>query len=337
MSSRALLPRHLLMASLILFAGCGGEKSSGPVPTPGLTLSIEVPAGTWYPGDVATLRAVVRDAHGAELPVGTVAWEVSHPSRAEVACDGSTSFLAPGNVTVTARSGGLSATRALQVHALTVLQVSVLPGDLQLRGGDVMVLGVRVQGEGGRDVHGRVVTITSDDPAIASIDASGRVHAIAPGVTLVRATSEGVVGTARVEVSALPATHELRRVGADRLPQLVSADTVTWDGVREYHEVFLEGGTFTLSGGANPTYAIDIRYAEYRVSGPVGQRTYVYLMSQHERDFGTVARDARGDLLLTSTFIYPLHHTAAADADGMRLRFRIPGEDTILDLRYTRE
>lgn len=337
MSSRALLTRPLLMATLAVFAGCASDRSGGPLPPPGLTLSIEVPDGTWYPGDVTTLRAIVRDAGGTEDPAAAIAWEVSHTSRAEVAPGGHVTFLSPGDLTVTARSGGLSATRALHVHPLTVKQVSVLPGELQLRAGDVMVLGIRVQGEGGRDVLGRLVTITSDDPAVASIDASGRVHAIASGVTLVRATSEGVVGTARVEVSARPATHELRRVGGDRLPQLVSADTVTWDGVREYHEVFLEGGTFQLSGGANPTYAIDVRYAEYRVSGPVGQRTYVYLLSQHERDFGTVERDARGDLMLTSTLIYPLRHTATADADGMRLRFRIPGEDTILDMLYTRE
>lgn len=337
MSFRPTFSRHLLLSALVLVAACDSDPTSGPVVPPGYTLSIEVPAGTWYPGDVTTLRAIVRDAQGAELPDAPVAWEVSHPDRAEVAPGGEATFLAPGDFSVTARSGALTAKRTLHVNALTVKSVSVLPGELQLRGGDVVVLGVRVQGEGGRDVLGRLVTITSDNPAIASIDAAGRVHAISPGVTVVRATSEGVVGTARVEVSDLPATHELRRVGSDRLPFLVSADSVTWDGVREYHEVFLEGGTFQLSGGASPTYAIDIRFAEYRVTGPVGQRNYVFLMSTHERDVGTVQRDARGDLLLTSTYVYPLQHTASSESNGMRLRFRVPGDNTILDLLYTRE
>lgn len=329
--------QRLLLPTLLVLAGCSSDPSSGPVPSPGPSLSIEAPAGTWYPGDVTTLRAIVRDANGVEVPGAPITWGVSHASRAEVAADGATTFLSAGDVTITARSGSLVAQLALRVNALSVQSVSIVPGELQLRRGDAVVFGVRVQGEGGRDVLGRVVTLATDNPAIASLDASGRIHAISPGVTFVRATSEGVTGSARVVVSDTPATHELVRVGTERLPLLVSADTVTWNGVREYHEVFLEGGTLELSGGQSPTYAIDIRYAEYRVSGPVGNRTYVFLLSTHERDFGTVQRDARGDLVLTSSYISPLQHTATPASDGMRVHFRIPGDDIFLDLLYRRE
>lgn len=329
--------QRLLLPTLLVLAGCSGDPSSGPVPLPGPSLSIEVPAGTWYPGDVTTLRAIVRDASGVEIPGAPITWTVSHASRAEVAADGVTTFLSPGDVIVSARSGTLAAQRTLRIAVLSVTSVSVLPGELQLRRGDAVVFGVRVQGEGGRDVLGRPVTLATDNPAIAVLDASGRIHAVSPGVTFVRATSEGVTGSARVVVSDTPATHELVRVGTNHLPYLVSADTVTWDGVREYHEVFLEGGTFELSGGQSPTYALDIRYAEYRVTGPVGHRTYVFLMSTHERDFGTVQRDARGDLVLTSSYVYPLQHTATPASDGMRVRYRLPGDDTFLDLLYRRE
>ena len=215
--------------------------------------------------------------------------------------------------------------------------VSIVPAELKLRRGDAVVMGVRVQGEGGRDVTGRAVVITSDNPAIASIDASGRVHAISPGVTTVRATADGVTGSARVEIADTPATHELARVGNDRLPHFVAGDSVMWNGERQYHEVFLEGGSFVLSGGAAPTYSIDLRYAEYVVTGPPGRRIYTLLMVTHQRDFGTVTPDARGDLRLTSSFISPLQHTVMATSEGMLLHFRIPGDDDFLDQRFVRE
>ena len=196
--------------------------------------------------------------------------------------------------------------------------VSIVPAELKLRRGDAVV-------------------ITSDNPAIASIDASGRVHAISPGVTTVRATADGVTGSARVEIADTPATHELARVGNDRLPHFVAGDSVMWNGERQYHEVFLEGGSFVLSGGAAPTYSIDLRYAEYVVTGPPGRRIYTLLMVTHQRDFGTVTPDARGDLRLTSSFISPLQHTVMATSEGMLLHFRIPGDDDFLDLRFVRE
>jgi len=50
-----------------------------------------------------------------------------------------------------------------------------------------------------------------------------------------------------------------------------------------------------------------------------------------------VQYDARGDLLMTSEFISPLHHTAEAVSGGVRVRFRIPGEDSYLNLLYRRD
>jgi hypothetical protein len=251
--------------------------------------------------------------------------------------EGEVTFFTPGAVTITARSGSHSARRTIQVRALNVQVVSVMPAELRLRRDDALVIGVREQGEGGRDVLGRAVVITSDNPTIAAIDASGRVHAISPGVTTVRATADGVTGSARVEIMDAPATHSLVRVGNDTVPHLVLGDSVEWNGERQYHEVFLDGGSFTLTGGAEPTYSIDIRYAQYLVTGPPGHRTYTLAVVTHERDFGTVTRDARGDLRLTSSYIAPLEHTVMATSEGLLRHVRIPGADEYLDLLYGRD
>lgn len=326
-------------ASALLLAlaaiACGDDGATAPAQP--RTITVALPTVDLFEGDTVTLRATVRDASGAEVPGAPVNWTVSDTLRAAVASNGIVTLFAPGAVTVTARTGSIAASRTLDIRRLSVQLVTVLPTTLQLGTGDVVVLGVRVQGEGGRDALGRLATITSDDPAIASIDAAGRVHAVAPGITTIRATVEGVTGTAEVEVRAENATLSLARVGGVPLPLPISADTVTWNGTREYHETFIEGGDLKLSGGATPRYAINVRYAEYLVTGPAGARTYTLRLAWREDDFGVVEYDARGDLRMLSEYISPLQHSASGVSGGIQVRFRIPGDDTWLDLYYRRE
>jgi hypothetical protein len=153
-----------------------------------------------------------------------------------------------------------------------VQRVEVLPERLELGTGDITPVGVKVVGQGARTVPGRVVTISSDNPSVAYVDASGRVRAVSPGSTIVRATADGVVGTARVDVLAENAIFALRTSSGVRLPHLVDSDSVTWHGVRELHELWMESGTMELSGAARPRYELEIRYAEYNVRIVDGRR-----------------------------------------------------------------
>ncbi len=323
--------------SLVVFSAalvaCGSD-SVAPIPAPGESLAILMPAGDQYEGDDATLRAVRLTAGGDTIGVTNAAWSVSDPTRAELWPTGGVTFLKPGQVTITARVGTQSAARLIDVKRLTVQQVTLLPAGLQLALGEVAVLGVKVQGEGGRLVTGRAVTLTSDNPTIASIDAAGRVHANAAGRATLRATAEGVSGTTEIEVRDANAVLELWRVDGARLPLRVASDTVTWDGVREYHEVFIEYGSLALTGNPTPRYGVVIRYVEYLVTGPVGQRNYQLRNAWSEHDRGLVTLDARGDYLFTSEYIYPLHHTGIPDGTGVQMRFRIPGDDTHLQLAF---
>ncbi len=322
--------RPVLLAAL---AACGTDATSPPlvVPPP---LAIVGPAGDVYEGDDATLRVVRVTAGGDTLPVTATVWSVSDTTRAELGAGGFVTFLKPGTVTITVQAGTAWAYRTFTVKRLTVQQVTLLPNGLQLALGEVAMLGVRVQGEGGRLATGRLVTLTSDDPAIASIDAAGRVHANAAGRATLRATAEGVSGTTVVEVRDANAVLELWRVDGARLPLLVATDTVTWNGVREYHEVFIEYGSLALTGNPTPRYGVVIRYVEYLVTGPVGQRNYVIRNAWSEHDRGLVTLDARGDYLFTSEYIFPLQHTGIPNGDGVEMRFRIPGDDTRLQLTF---
>ncbi len=326
-----------LTAVLTALAALACNDGSTTAPAPSRSISLDVPAADVFERDVATLRAAVRNADGTEVSGAPITWSVSDTLRANVSPDGVATFFVPGTVTVTARSGSLAASRIVDVRRLSVQLVTILPTALQLGHGDIVVLGVRVQGEGGRDVYGRQVSITSDDPATATNDASGRVRGVAPGTTTVRAMADGVVGSARVEVRAANAVLSLARVGGTRLPMLVEGDYVSWNGVREYHEYFIEGGDLILSGGTTPRYAITVKYAQYHVTGPADARTYTLRATWKEADFGVVEYDPRGDLRMISEYISPLSHSASGVSGGMQVRFRIPGDNSYLDLLYRRE
>ncbi|HEX4932324.1 MAG TPA: Ig-like domain-containing protein [Gemmatimonadaceae bacterium] len=330
-------PRYAaLLAATLALAACGDDPGAPAVRTPA-SIALQVPAGDVYENDVVELRAVVRDQRGAVIPDAAVSWSASSAARAEVGPDGATTFLAPGAVTVTASLGAVSASHPFDVKRLSVLQVTVASARPLMVLGELLPVGVHVQGEGGRTVIGRAVTLSSENPDIVAIDDAGRARALKAGTATLRATVEGVTGSARVQVVGDDAILSLSRVGGARLPLLVDADSTSWDGVREYHEVYIEGGRFIVTAGDAPRYAIEVRYAEYRVDGPPGARRYTLRATWRDRDFGVVSGQANGALTLTSEYVWPLQHTATGVTDGMQVRYRVAGTNDHLDLLYRRE
>jgi hypothetical protein len=330
------ISRAFAVAALLLIAACD-DSATEPRPAPSATLSIAPPSATVYETDFVQFSATLRDASGNSVPGAAVAWEVSDPARAELNTDGGITALKPGMVTITARSNGATAVYNLEIARLLVQRVQVLPGTLELATGDITPVGVKVEGQGARTVPGRVVTISSDNPSVAYVDAAGRVRAVNPGTTTIRAPAGGVVGTAGVDVLAETALFALKTSGGARLPQLIESDSVMWDGVPELHEFWMESGTLRLSGAAQPRYELEIRYAQYKVGTVNGQRTMELRRLQREFDRGIVAYDARGDLQMTSEVIAPLSHTASAITGGFQVRYRIPGSDDHLELFYRRD
>ncbi|MES2521243.1 MAG: Ig-like domain-containing protein [Gemmatimonadota bacterium] len=328
--------RPIVLVGIILTAACS-DSSTAPGPVPGARVSIAAPAVVVYETDAAQFTATVRDAAGSSLPGAVVSWTVSDPTRAEFGANGVMTALRPDPVSITASSEGASSTFHLTIAPLTVERVIVMSAMSELAIGDITPIGVKVEGPGERVVPGRLVAITSDNPAVATIDAAGRVRAVGVGEATIRAVADGVTGTKVVKVVGEPALFELRRLSGAQLPLLVATDTVQWNGVTEYHEVYMESGQLRLTGGAQPRYEMDIRYAEYNVVLQNGQRNLQLRTTQRSYDRGVVAYDSRGDLQMTSEYISPLSHTAAPVTGGMQVRFRVPGDDDVLELFYRRE
>jgi len=157
---------------------------------------------------------------------------------------------------------------------------------------------------------------------------------VSPGMTTIHAAVGGIAAAALVNVVDADTAYALTHYNGSPLPVLVAADTVMINGQKEFDEVYADSGTFVLSGVVQKRYQIDVRYTQYHVIRDGDTVTRVPRFAQREFDRGLVTVSAGGRLDMESEYIYPLAHTAVPDADAYIVHFRIPGDDSFLDLRY---
>jgi hypothetical protein len=346
-SIRGSLMRSAARAAFTLLAAGGMMACSDPAAprSEGPTVRIVPVADSVFEGDVIRLSAVVLDGSGAEVTGAPVEWSVADPTLATSTGDGSFTLLKAGTERITARSGAVTGTYDLVIGQLAVKRVELTPGTADLGRGDRLQVSARAFGQGDRAITGRTVTFTSDDTLVAVIGspdnvigAPGFLIAVGPGSTTIRASVDGVAGTARVSVVIADTTFSLQEFNGSPLPVLIAADSVLIDGVPELDEVYAESGTLVLSGLTQLRYQLDVRFSQYRVTH-VGNTTQRQLrFQQREFDRGVVTVGANGSLSMLSEFIGPhLEHSAALEPDGFLVHFSVPGDDSFLDLRYRRQ
>jgi len=156
-------------------------------------------------GQTVRLQAEVLDQRGRPL-ARTVAWTSSDPAVATVGGDGGVQALAPGQATLRAAVEGHSAEVALTVAAV-VASVEVTPAADTVAPGQALPLAASPRDRQGRPLADRTVTWQSSDERVAVVSSSGRVTALAAGTVVIRATSDGRTGAARVTVAAPPASR----------------------------------------------------------------------------------------------------------------------------------
>ena len=304
------------------------------------TLRIVPVADSVFEGDVIHLTAKVFDGGGAQVQDAAITWTVSDSTLARVSGDGTLTLFRPGIVHITARSGAAVGVYDLAIGRLVVTRVEVAPKIPHLGRGDRLTLAALVFGQGDRLITGRTVTFTSDDTLVVAVGGVGYLpnylRATGPGSTTIRASVDGVTGTTPAEVVPADTTFALTQYNGSPLPVLIAADTVTIDGKKEFDEVYAESGTFVESGVLQRRYQIEVRYTQYHVTRTADSVTREPRFAQHEFDRGVFTAFDNGSLVMTSEWIYPLVHTAAPESDGFLVHYRIPGDDSFLDLRYGR-
>ncbi len=170
-------------------------------------------------GDRVQLRAEVRDGAGDALPTAPVAWTSSEPGVAEVSPEGWVTGRREGRAEVRAISGEAEAAAVVVVEArptspaparpsestpASVAAVAVTPAARTLTVGETAQLSAAATDDAGDELADRPVTWSSDNQQVATVSDQGVVTAVGEGGTVIRASSEGLLGMASITVRAVP-------------------------------------------------------------------------------------------------------------------------------------
>ena len=265
------------------------------VTAPPVNSVVVAPAtATVITGGTRQFTATLRDAAGLLLPGREVSWSSSSPAIATISTDGLLTAVAVGTVTITATSEGKSGTAAVTVSNPPVASVTVTPPTASLLPTERVTLRALAFDASGEALTGRPVTWSVANPAVATINATGLVTAVAPGTTTATATVEGRTGTAAITVNApvatvtvVPATLSMI-VGASQQLSATSRDSagnqlqrrpVEWSsGAPSVATVSAQGLVSAVApGSATITATVEGRSATARVTVALSPVTSITL------------------------------------------------------------
>lgn len=178
----------------------------------------------------------------AEALTQSVSWSSSLPSIAGIDANGLASGVAPGQITIGAAYGGLTASAALTVELGAPVSLTVTPGLLSLgTGGTQQFTATAVFGDGSsQDLTSQVQWISSA-ASVALISNTGLANAVGLGTAQITAEYQGLSGSATLTVAAI----KLVSINVTPATPVVPAHTrIQFTAIG----VFSDGSTSPLSG-----------------------------------------------------------------------------------------
>lgn len=199
------------VGTALVTAACSGVADTVSVTVSQLVASVSVSPATpsVTAGGTTTLSATALDSKGVTVPGATFVWSSSNPSVATVSGSGLVSAVTAGTASITASSGGKSASANLTVNTpapAAVATVALSPGSVTLDAGKTATVTATLKDAAGNVLTGRSITWSSSNSGVATVSASGVVTAVASGSATVTATSDGKSATMAVTVTT-PVTN----------------------------------------------------------------------------------------------------------------------------------
>lgn len=184
-------------------ATCGSVSATCKVtviPTPVESIVLSKTELSLTEGEKATLTATVAPEDATDK---SVAWTSSDTSVATVSASGEVTAVKAGTAKITATSGGKTATCTVTVKAKTIAAtgVTLSKTTAELKVGETLTLTATVAPENATD---KTIVWASSDEKIATVDANGKVTAIALGEATISATCGKVKASCKVTVIATP-------------------------------------------------------------------------------------------------------------------------------------
>ena len=152
-------------------------------------------------GSTVQLGATVRDANNNIFSGASISWSSNNPFVASISSTGLVTARGGGTTTITATSGGRTATATITVVQLPNT-IIITPSSATLVAiGETVQLRATVKDEKAQTVPGASVTWQSSNPAVISVNSSGLVTARGNGTATITATSGGRAATATITVA----------------------------------------------------------------------------------------------------------------------------------------
>lgn len=170
------------------------------LPEPVASVDVTPPTATLIAGNFLQLTATPRNAGGQALVGRVVSWASSAPGVASVSSSGVVTGNVPGAAIIVATVDGKQGSAVITVLA-RVATVTVAPLTPSITVTLTVALTATLRDANGNTLTGRVVTWTSNTPAVATVSTTGVVTGVAAGSATITATSEGKTGTATVTVT----------------------------------------------------------------------------------------------------------------------------------------
>lgn len=201
------LIRALTIGAATITATSVGERRTTTVtvvPAAVASVRVLVPTNPMSTGDRQRATAEPLDRSGRPLPGRLITWTSSNAAVATIdATLGEITAVAPGDVTITATSDGVSASAGLTVvTAVRTVQVT-LPSPAMLVGATQQATAA-LRSATNAPVA-RPITWSSSAPQVAAVQPmSGLVTAVGAGRATITATADGVAGSATLDVGIVP-------------------------------------------------------------------------------------------------------------------------------------
>ncbi len=202
-NERRFRPR-LRCASLLALAALSAGCSTTTVVQTVAKVTVTPPADSLLVKGHVTLKASLTDDGGRGLKGPLVFWSTQDSAIATVSSSGVVTGVSPGRVQVAASADGVSGIANINVMAVRVTSIRVVPDTLRVTtGGSGQLIPTAYDGSGAA-VPGLTFTWGSSTPAVATVDQSGKVTAVSVGTSTVTAAAAGLTGSAAVIVTLPP-------------------------------------------------------------------------------------------------------------------------------------